>query len=393
MIQENDKALEKKDFELITSSFPDGIDYAFAYGSGVFSQEDEKKHTSTSTTKTAETIKTPENKNQPMIDLIFSVSDVEAWHEQNLKQNPEHYAFIPRFMGPKFISFIQEKGAGCYFNPMVSIDDKTVGSSSSSSSSSSPSSSSQLLKYGVISQSRLKSDLIGWDSLYISGRMQKPIATIQTDLAGSLTDEITNLQEQYNLRYAIHTALLLLPLHGNFNIEEKRVDLSLVFESIAGISYKGDPRLTAGAEDPQKIHKLVHSNGQLGRFQSLYENQMDQMMKSGLISFNKDENTGFLELDLISTSTRRELYKNLPKNVQHHTKSFSQCLDSTRNHNSVDELVSFAEVLSTTLGKIVAPAARIQSAKGIITAGIHKSILYAGAKLSKGALRNTMKKR
>jgi hypothetical protein len=33
-------------------------------------------------------------KERPMIDLVFAVDDAEAWHRENIKQNPNHYSFL-----------------------------------------------------------------------------------------------------------------------------------------------------------------------------------------------------------------------------------------------------------------------------------------------------------
>lgn len=361
-----------KNLQAIISTFPEEIDYAFGYGSGVFVQEENS-------------INTNEN---AMIDLILSVSDPTAWHQKNIHSNPVHYAAIPKILGPSFISMVQSKGAGCYFNPMVHINvqDKET---------------SRLVKYGVISQSRLKRDLMEWECLYVAGRMQKPILPLEMNKKGSETsDEILQLQENFNLKYALSTALLLLPQQSHFNPEEKQVKINYLFELIAGLSYIGDPRFTVGAEDPGKVSKLVNSNGQLERFLSMYEHQISNLEKEGVIgigtgsssnnslsSTHKKFEQQFIEVDLNDVSTRRKLYENLPKNLQFYTQSFIVPSKNKSSDTSDAEIASFAKYLTTALGKIVGPPARIQSGKGVLTAGISKSFRYVGAKLAKGAFR------
>lgn len=78
------------------------VQYAMAYGSGVFSQG---KGTSS----------------KPQIDLIFGVSHTAHWHSLNLRQHRDHYSFLGSF-GSDTVSYVQDKmGAGVYFNPYVDI--------------------------------------------------------------------------------------------------------------------------------------------------------------------------------------------------------------------------------------------------------------------------------
>ena len=371
---------------IISTSFPstESIEYAFGYGSGVFIQEDENK------------INTNENS---MIDLIFSVSDPKAWHEENIKINPHHYAALPKLFGTNFISMVQNMGAGCYFNPMVQIDVDNVIQEEEIKIS-------HLVKYGVISHTRLKQDLMDWESIYVAGRMQKPILPLQMkNESDTLDDEIYHLQEEYNLKYALSTALLLLPQQqSHYNSMKKKIKINHIFESIAGLSYIGDPRVVAGAEDPGKVSKLVNSNGQLDRFLSMYEYQISKLEQEGVIGIGGSrmdqkqqyEQGLFIEMDLNDAATRRKLYQNLPKNLQHfiqQSPSSSSLMMAPKNNSSPGslndaEIISFANYLTTVLSKIVGPPSRIQSGKGLLTAGLSKSIRYVGAKLAKGALRN-----
>nr|KAF6311286.1 TAM41 mitochondrial translocator assembly and maintenance-like protein [Myotis myotis] len=126
-------------FRRILSHFPEELSLAFAYGSGVYRQagpsSDQKK---------------------AMLDFVFTVDDPVAWHSKNLKKNWSHYSFL-KVLGPKVITTIQNNyGAGVYYNTLIMCDSK-------------------LIKYGVISTSILIEDLLNWNTLYIAGRLQKPI--------------------------------------------------------------------------------------------------------------------------------------------------------------------------------------------------------------------------
>lgn len=367
----NGTLTNKENIKQIVEAFPNGIDFAFGYGSGVFVQEENKVNTN----------------QDAMVDLILSVSNVQAWHRDNLKKHYDHYAVLPRYFGPGFISMLQNAGAGCYFNPMVEMKANTMTCEKS-----------RMVKYGVISHAKLIKDLTEWESMYVAGRMHKPILPINNNVsidnpATKLSDEIMDLQQNYNLKYAITSALLLLPLSNTFQKDNRQVPMRLLFESIAGLSYIGDPRLAAGAEDPQKIKKLVNSSGQLERFKSMYSEQISRLERLGVMSAGTNKKGEcYLEMDLCDSSVRRNLLRDLPKNVHFHMQGQSSMLPKTNSGNATirthQEIVSFAQNLSYVIQKIVGPPARIQSAKGLFTAGISKSLRYVQAKLAKGSLRN-----
>ena len=63
----------------------------------------------------------------------------------------------------------------------------------------------QTVKYGVIDTARLVRDLLTWETLYVAGRMHKPVATLAAD------DRVATAADA-NLRSALAAALLLLPV-------------------------------------------------------------------------------------------------------------------------------------------------------------------------------------
>jgi len=85
------------------------VRYAFAYGSGVFSQGSKFNSGGIAGGK------------KPMIDLIFGVTYTQHWHSLNLAQHRDHYSFLGR-MGSAVIGHVQDDfGAGVYFNPYVDV--------------------------------------------------------------------------------------------------------------------------------------------------------------------------------------------------------------------------------------------------------------------------------
>jgi len=353
---------DQSELEEILESFPDGISHAFGYGSGVFAQTDQDAQTSTP------------DEELPMIDLILSTPNAQEWHGDNLMRNPNHYSFIPRILGPGFISTVQKFGAGVYFNPMVRVGSRRK----------------RIVKYGVIDHDILKRDLMEWDCMYIAGRMHKPTHPLIA------SDEITMLQQDYNLKYAISTALLLLSekqeIQGGRNGIGIGIDIDIceIFEAVSGLSYTGDPRVAAGAEDPKKVQKLVHSKGQLDRFRNVYNHQLGRLENMGLLTMKENA----VEINLMEISTRKVLHNSLPPNLRRDTEHlFSHAHTHASLESGIvahDKVKLTTQVLTESLTKIVGPAAKAQSAKGLITAGVYKSIRYAAAKFSKGAMKGIL---
>ncbi len=110
----------------------------------------------------------------------------------------------------------------------------------------------QTIKYGVTTVDNLCSDLLNWNSLYLAGRMHKPLRIIKDDARVRLT-------QQVNLTSAVRAALLTLP--ASFPENE-------LFERITSISYLGDPRMILPAENRNKVANIVSRQG--SQFRELY---------------------------------------------------------------------------------------------------------------------------
>ena len=148
-------------------------------------------------------------------------------------------------LGSKAISELQDKfAAKCYFNTLIPFEDG-------------------LIKYGVINRNNLIADLLDWESLYIAGRLHKPVRIIH-EISKNLDAEL-HMALRMNLKNALHTSLLLLP--------EKFTE-QMLYETLAGLSYQGDFRMTIG-EDKNKVKKI--STGSFNELQELYANQLSKM--------------------------------------------------------------------------------------------------------------------
>ncbi|RHY35027.1 hypothetical protein DYB32_000440 [Aphanomyces invadans] len=282
------------------------VDFAMGYGSAVFQQAGHDDSTS-------------------MIDLVLAVEDPLAWHTEHLQRHPEHYSGIKLF-GPKAIVYVQEHfGAGCYYNTLVPVPG-----------------SSQLMKYGVVKTSTLCHELTDWPTLYLSGRMHKPVNIFKTNVE---IDKAASI----NLTNALHLAILGLP--ETFTEEQ-------LFMKIAGISYWGDFRMVFG-ENPKKVRNIVH--GSMEKFRKLYQNKIDVMLRQ-----------------LRTRPHPCPMLLGLPHNITSRLSEKAKVkLTLSPNGKKLKHAVS----------AVVGQYSRTQSIKGIATAGALKTMVYIWQKLSRTYLR------
>ncbi|KPV73027.1 uncharacterized protein RHOBADRAFT_17337 [Rhodotorula graminis WP1] len=344
----------QRDLEDVLGHFQAPVRYAFAYGSGVFRQ---KGYT---------------EKDKPLLDFVFAVSHPSHWHAINMQQNPQHYSLPMRLLGSNAVAWMQEKGLGAevWFNVDVEVNGK-------------------LLKYGVISVDALCRDLLDWETLYISGRLHKPVRILQNDAR-------VRLANQVNLASALRTALLLLP--------ESFTEIEL-FEEIAGISYRGDFRMRVG-ENPHKVRNIVAA--QLPAFRSLYGGLLKAFWKS--VHTIGEGGVRLMRQDL-SAAVRASTAVRLPvglrdKVLAHYERKWNLegAMLRAKEHDAHDapdraehevnldvqfmweRIVQddeFKAIMNQSLSQIVGRPTFNQSLKGILSAGPVKSLRYVVPKLRK----------
>ena len=303
--------------------FPPGIEYAFAYGSGVFQQSNNRP--------------TKDN----MVDLIFVVKEPKAWHAANLETYPGHYSFLQSF-GPDFIASLQcHYGAKVYFNTLVNFEGR-------------------MIKYGVISRNDFMDDMERWASLYISGRLHKPVLTIKNSDHRTFGPLLRS-----NLTNAVNTSLLMLP--------EEFQEIEL-YVTITGLSYLGDFRMIFG-EDKNKVRNIAMPNVEY--FASLYK---ETLKKSPFLTTS----TASCVQD-VCPQARLELVKSLPLTLKNEIMKNGRVLDKpeTAVKSMLEDQDTFSNIVKKSVGSIVRKSSINQSLKGILTAGISKSVFYSLAKLDK----------
>ncbi|KRZ73986.1 Mitochondrial translocator assembly and maintenance protein 41 -like protein, partial [Trichinella papuae] len=203
--------------ERIVSILPrTSVSMMFAYGSGVIAQRNSE-------------IK------RNMIDFVVVVDKPLEWHRENLKLNSSHYSML-RYIGAERLTKLQtDYAARVYCNTMVRVGEFFI-------------------KYSVIKTSHLISDLIDWKSLYISGRLHKPVRVLIPPTSRELEEAC-----KMNLKNACRMALLILP--EKFNEEQ-------LYTTIASLSYWGDIRMKI-AENKNKVANIVQQN--MRQFADMYE--------------------------------------------------------------------------------------------------------------------------
>ncbi|KAL1411496.1 Mitochondrial translocator assembly and maintenance protein 41 [Vanrija albida] len=353
-------------FRPVVDSFNAKIDLAVAYGSGVMAQAN------------ASTTGPP-----PLTDFIIATPNAVDFHAVNLRQHPSHYPLYARVLGPRFVGWLTESfGAGLWYVTMVKFGDLEV-------------------KYGVISTPTLTKDLENWTTLYVAGRLHKPVLTLALNPALRPALEV-------NTHSALALALLQLPPGKEFS------ELAL-WEQIAGISYSGDPRMSVpGAENPEKVKNIVRGEGVLDGFRSLYGPHLATAVglrwagdKNGLAKEWKGRGEALLEQPATSEhfgSLLAQLPLTLRKNVAKHFRPtivgsmVSQDVRAARKEVRAAELPlyqdpafwvrvaeepKFREVVSNEVRHIIRRPATTQSIKGLVTAGLVKSVVYSMAKFRK----------
>ncbi|EKV08551.1 Mitochondrial matrix Mmp37 [Penicillium digitatum] len=223
----------KEALRMILWQFKAPIRYAFAYGSGVFAQNGSGAPSSSLHPSAPTAIQNMQKGSGKMIDFIFGVSYSQHWHAINLNQNRDHYSALGS-LGSYTVSQVQDRfGAGVYFHPYITVN-------------------GTMIKYGVVNLDTLCRDLTQWDTMYLAGRLQKPVKILRDHPK-------VRLANQMNLLSALRVALLLLP---------ERFSEFELYSTIAGMSYMGDLRMALPAEDPSKVRNIV--SGQMAHFRRLY---------------------------------------------------------------------------------------------------------------------------
>ncbi len=370
------------------------IRYAFAYGSGVFPQSAHSGHVPTEAEiravhpKAPASVQRAQDGTPKMIDFIFGVTFTQHWHSLNLHQHRDHYSALGS-LGSGAVSYVQDGlGAGVYFNPYVVVN-------------------GILVKYGVVNLDVLCTDLSEWQTLYLAGRLHKPVKILRDDARVRLANQI-------NLLSALRTALLLLP--PQFNERE-------LYSTIAAISYLGDPRMALPTEDPRKVANIVDHN--MSNFRRLYAPLIETLPNADFAD-SRCAQRGWLDdadanlrlaqdMDPVRRANmvrrlpkafRERLYFQYQKQFAIPRGEFNRMMQASRDENDAargggfrrqqgggferrivqdddDHPGALHAHVRTVIKQTINWPSTVQSAKGLLTAGAGRSIRYTGEKMDK----------
>ncbi|CAG8974491.1 hypothetical protein HYALB_00011641 [Hymenoscyphus albidus] len=374
----------KESLRQVLWNFRAPIRYAFAYGSGVFPQSKPSVTPSSATSihsKPPPAVVRAQGGNPKMIDFVFGVSYTQHWHSLNLHQHRHHYSALGS-LGSGAVSAVQDNwGAGVYFNPYVTVN-------------------GTLIKYGVVNLDTLCTDLSEWSTLYIAGRLQKPVKILRDDPR-------VRLANQVNLISALRTALLLLP--PSFTEAE-------LYATITNISYMGDPRMAFPTEDKSKVANIVGNN--LPHFRRLYLPLIDNLpnvdfddAKCSNPDWASDPSANVRLTQDMSPTKRGNMVRRLPKAFrsklyfQYQKKyqipqlEFNKMLEASSDETSTkinrregggfeqriasEPPENLRGEVSGVIKSTIGWPSTSQSIKGLLTSGLGRSWRYMGEKIGK----------
>jgi translocator assembly and maintenance protein 41 len=373
----------KRSLRGILRQFPP-ITYAFAYGSGVFQQTGSAaaRNAHSPHPNPPKAVLEWQKGGGKMIDFVLTPRFSQHFHSLNLRNHRDHYSFLGS-LGSGVVSHVQDRyGAGVYFNPYITVD-------------------GTMIKYAVVNYETLLRDLTEWDTLYLAGRLHKPVKIL-------FEEPNIRVANQRNLLSAVRCSLLLLPT----NFTEKEL-----YSTITGLSYQGDPRMQYGSENPKKISNIV--NNQLRHFRYLYHDLIVSLPNMRYLDDSATHKSGWMEddnLDLkleqdMDPERRGNIVRRLPKKFREKVyfqyrgkfgisgREYQEMLDAAKDEDAKGGLKKqvggvfdrriaaekdLPQMVTKAINQTVKWPSTVQSIKGILTGGPERAWRYLQEKREKG---------
>ncbi|XP_015587784.1 phosphatidate cytidylyltransferase, mitochondrial [Cephus cinctus] len=202
-----------------------------------------------------------------------------------------------------------------------------------------------------------------------AGRLHKPVQIlVEPEENSQLKTALVQ-----NLHSAVHAALLLLP--------EQFTEIDF-YKTVANLSYNGDFRMIFG-EDKDKVSNIV--NPQLSVFREIYAPILKHF--DNYVEIPQTEEAAIMCRQDTRPIARVHHLNHLPRTPQ--VKLVRMWSQGPRTKDTEDCLRAIAhdpecsEILEKILREIVWKSSVSQSLKGILTAGVVKSIKYSALKIMK----------
>lgn len=236
-----------------------------------------------------------------MLDMIFIVDDLEAWHEANVKMYPEDYSNL-KYLGPKRLAKITRAASGLYYNQYLPMTFHGKGLE---------------LKYWVISKEDYINDSLKWNKwMYVAGRGQKPFEALVWN------NEIANAVLE-NRRSAIRASLLLILWNEHFTDEQ-------LFTTAFWLSYIWDKRMDSWLESSDKVSKIVIWN--IERIRRDYNLILKELEDDWSITINWSSISVIKDGDKID-----EIFNNLPEVIRN---NFANLLANNFSYEKASDVLS-----------------------------------------------------
>ncbi len=212
-----------------------------------------------------------------------------------------------------------------------------------------------MYKYGVVSTTALVDDLEHWSHIYLAGRLHKPVLTVH--------EPSVTLQHALavNHRAAVAITALLLTAQSIDQGLRHSITCREFYAHLSGVSYRGDIRM-GWAESPDKISRVV---GDGSAFDAIYRPILQQW---GLLNA-ADE--------FVVPRDVTALLEHVPPPLRHAASVSVSAYQDTAHSSST------SNTLHAQLSQRVARSSRIQTIKGLLTAGPARSVAYSLHKIRK----------
>lgn len=267
-----------------------------------------------------------DEKSLPQIDMILVVEDVRKWHQENKKKNPGDYSWT----GACILSspLVERMSGKTHIIYQSNIEEEDG-----------------VYKYGMISLDNFLKCMGTWESFYVPGRFQKPLLPI-------IMNEQIERFIWNNRKAAVIAAACFLP--------EKATCFEL-YMHLCSLSYFGDSRMYI-AENPEKVKNIV-----TGSYDRIHEIYLPVL-----------ESCAFLQLEGEALTVSKEALTDAVEQLPQALASYLQ-----ENVEDRQDLDAVQNGIRTFLEKVNFNESVGQTAKGLVSNGLIRSVAYVIPKLKK----------